>query len=205
MDVAVIGAGTIGLTLARAWRDAGLTVTVAVRDPDADRHAALRAELAVAAVADAVPAARATLLAVPGAGLPELVSASSDVLDGRLLLDATNLLGAASLHQVPLLRGALPTARVYRAFNTVGWETFADPTYVVAGHPVAADLLYCGPDGGDVATVEELVRAVGLNPVRLGGLDAADVLDGVARLWFTLAFGRGLGREIAFTVLTARP
>jgi predicted dinucleotide-binding enzyme len=113
MDIAVIGAGNVGLTLARAWRRAGLQVTVALRDPKAKRHEAVQAEFAVATIKDAVPQASATLLAVPGAALPELLSAGAAVLDGRLLLDATNAMGNAHLNQVTLLQQALPQARVY--------------------------------------------------------------------------------------------
>jgi predicted dinucleotide-binding enzyme len=40
-----------------------------------------------------------------------------------------------------------------------------------------------------------LIRDVGLRPVRAGGLEAADVVDGVTRLWFALAFSGGWGRH----------
>lgn len=49
--------------------------------------------------------------------------------------------------------------------------------------------------------VESLIRDTGARPVRICGLDAADVLDGVARLWFALTFGQGRGREHGLKVL----
>jgi predicted dinucleotide-binding enzyme len=202
MDIAVIGAGNVGLTLARAWRRAGLQVTVAVRDPKAKRHEAVQAEFSVATIEDAVPQASATLLAVPGTALPELLSAGAAVLDGRLLLDATNAMGNAHLNQVTLLQQALPQARVYRAFNTLGWENYAHPGFDLAGTRMAADLFFCGPDGVDLPQVEQLIAAVGLRPVRIGDLDAVDTLDGIARLWFALALGQDRGRHLAFRVLT---
>lgn len=201
MDVAVIGAGNVGLTLARAWQRSGLHVTVAVRDPEAERHEGLRAEFAVGTVAQSVPPADATLLAVPGAGLPDLLSAQASILDGRLLLDATNAMGGDRLHQVGLLTQALPHARVYRAFNTLGWENYASPGFDLGGTLLAADLLFCGPNGADLGQVERLICAVGLHPVRIGDLDAADLLDGLTRLWFALALGQGEGRHLAFRVL----
>lgn len=134
------------------------------------------------------------LLAVPGAALPDLLEQHGAGLDGRLVLDATNLVGAPTLHQVPLLAARLPTARVARAFCTVGWEVLADP--VLDGQ--VADLFWCGPP--DVG-VEELIADTGARPVRVGDLDAAGVLDGVARLWFALTFGQGRGRRHGLRVL----
>jgi predicted dinucleotide-binding enzyme len=202
MDVAVIGAGNVGLTLARAWQRGGLHVTLAVRDPEAERYEGLRAEFAVGTIAQSVPPADATLLAVPGARLPDLLSAQGAVLDGRLLLDATNVVGGDRLHQVDLLTQMLPRARVYRAFNTLGWENYASPGFDLGGTTVAPDLLFCGPDGPDLGQVEALISAVGLHPVRIGDLEAADTLDGLTRLWFALALGQGRGRHLAFRVLT---
>jgi predicted dinucleotide-binding enzyme len=45
---------------------------------------------------------------------------------------------------------------------------------------------------------------MGLDPVRIGGLEAADVLDGATRLWFQLAFAQGMGRRTAYHLLRAQ-
>jgi hypothetical protein len=37
--------------------------------------------------------------------------------------------------------------------------------------------------------------------VAVGGIDDADLLDGVFRLWFALAVGQGRGRHLALKVL----
>lgn len=202
MDIAVVGAGNVGLTLARVWQRDRMHVTVAVRDPEAARHERLRAEFAVGTVAESVREADATLLAIAGAGVPDLLSAQAGALDGCLLLDATNTLGGDQMHQVGLLTKALPAARIYRAFNTLGWENYANPGFDLDDTPVGADMLYCGPKGDDLGQVETLISAAGLRPVRLGDLDAADLLDGITRVWFTLAVGQGHGRHLAFRVLS---
>ena len=88
-----------------------------------------------------------------------------------------------------------PGARVARAFNTLGFEMFADPT--VGGE--VADLFWCGPDD---AGIEQLIADVGLRPVRVGDIDAIDVVDGVGQLWLTLVFGQGHQRRLAFRMLT---
>jgi hypothetical protein len=46
-----------------------------------------------------------------------------------------------------------------------------------------------------------VIAAVGTRPVRVGDIDAADVVDGITRAWFALAFAEGRGRQIAFKLL----
>jgi hypothetical protein len=210
MKITVIGAGTVGTTLARAWQRAGLDVTVALRDPSDERHAKLRTQLAVADVPTATAAADVVVLAVPGPAVADLVQENATTLDGRIVVDAANVMGDSGLHQLQTLAQALPNARLFRAFNSLGWENFADPFFLDEhGNRTAADLFFCGGsedddtgDGAARATVEQLITAVGLTPVWLGGTDQADVLDGVTRLWFTLALARGRGRHLAFKVLS---
>ena len=46
-----------------------------------------------------------------------------------------------------------------------------------------------------------LIADVGLRPVRVGDIDAIDVVDGVGRLWLTLVFRGGHPRRLAFRML----
>jgi hypothetical protein len=200
MRVAVLGFGNIGRTLAVAWQRAGHQVVVGARDPAAtatDVAAALGPAAEVRTVAEAIAGAEAVLLAVPGAAVPQLLSEHGPSLAGVVLLDAANDVGGSTLHQAQVVASLAPDAHAFRAFNTLGWENLADP--VIGG--VRADLVHCGPDGAPRQVAERLIADVGLRPVYVGGADAADVVDGVARLWFALAFGQGRGRRIAFKVL----
>jgi 8-hydroxy-5-deazaflavin:NADPH oxidoreductase len=124
-----------------------------------------------------------------------VVESLGRLLAGRVVIDATNdVPGSSALRaSAALAAGGVPV----RAFNTLGWENFADP--VVGG--VQADLLYAADEGPGKQTVEQLIREVGLEPVWLGGVDAFAVVDSVTQLWFTLVFKRGLGRRLAFKVL----
>jgi len=200
LDLTVIGTGNIGATLARRWADAGHRITIGARDPDAERVRSLVAELGGEATADAlseaVARADAVLVATPGDAVPEIAATLSPALDGAVVLDATNHMGGESLHHMDDWARHAPGASVYRAFNTLGWENFADPDH----EGVVPDLLYCGPEAGrDV--VERLIRDVGLRPMLLGDADQADVLDGATRLWFALVFGQGRARRTAFRLL----
>ena len=202
MRVAVLGAGSIGTTIGGRLADAGHDVVYGVRDPGSQRYAELSERATVVTTAEALQGADAVLFAVPGAAVSDLLDAQGAALDGTIVIDATNSMGnsmgGGAMHSMSLFEERVPGAHVFRAFNTLGWENFADP--VIDGE--RADLFYAGPATDDCAAVERLIADVGLRPVYVGeGVAGADVLDGLTRLWFTLALQQGHGRHIAFRTL----
>lgn len=188
MRVAVIGAGNIGGTIGGKWEAAGHDVVYGLRDPSKKDGAV--------AIVDALKAADTVLLAIPGAGVADFVRDNGKHLDGKVIIDATNNLRGASINSLSEISKVAPRARLYRAFNTYGWDVFANPS--IGGEE--PDLFYAGPEGSGQKTVEQLIADAGCRPIRVGGSDQADVVDGVLRLWFVLAQSRG--RRIAFKLLT---
>lgn len=192
--VAVIGAGAVGRALAGALRDGGLEVVVGVRTPS---------EPGETTVAEAIASCGAVVVAVPGAAVEDLAAAHGAALAGRVVLDASNDLSSGhggAMHHMDAWARHATGAAVFRAFNTMGVENVTDPRL----RGVAADLLYCGPEDAR-ERAEAVIRATGLRPVWVGGPEEADLLDGLTRLWFTLAFARGRGRRLAFRVLEDDP
>lgn len=116
--------------------------------------------------------------------MPQLLAEHGAALDGVVVIDATNDVGADRLHHADTYGESAPGARFVRAFNTLGFEMFADPS--IGGE--VADLFWCGPED---AGVEQLIADVGLRPVR------------VARLWLTLVFHQGHSRRLALRLLAA--
>ncbi|MGH2501662.1 MAG: NADPH-dependent F420 reductase [Ktedonobacterales bacterium] len=214
LHIAVLGAGNIGGTLGRKWVAAGHQVTFGVLDPTAPRAQALRADLGqdatIGSVAEALAGSAVVVLAVPGRVVDDLIRTHAGQLDGKIIVDASNRMDGGPMNSVAALSVAAPTAHVYRAFNSLGWENFADPLF----NGVQADLFYAGPEdssagdsegdpeGGARATVERLIADVGLHPVYVGGSEQVGVVDGVASLWFALALGQRQGRRLAFKTLT---
>lgn len=202
MKIAIIGGKSIGATLGQAWQRAGHDVCFGLRDPSGDQYAELRRDARVGTIDEAVIGSDAVVIAIPGGAVETLLQAASGVLDGKLIVDATNDTSGSKYHHLDAYQVTVPQARVFRAFNTLGWENFADPTF--GGE--SADLFYSGPDDSDREAVEVLIRDVGLRPVYVGvGEAAADALDGLTRLWFTLALRRGHGRRLAFRTLGLSP
>src|SRR4051794_41027865 len=182
--IGVIGSGNIGQAVGEAWRRAGHEVVYASRSPEPPR---------TIPIADAIGGAEVVLLAVPGAAVPQLLAEHGPALDGRVVIDATNDLSGERLHHADAY-GESPGARFARAFNTVGFEVLADPSF----DGETANLFWCGPED---AGVEQLIADVGLRPVRVGDIDAIDVVDGAGRLWLTLVFRQGHPRRLAFRML----
>jgi predicted dinucleotide-binding enzyme len=130
--------------------------------------------------------------------MEETIAANAAALDGKLVIDAANRMGATTPNSRVACQQHAPGARYVRAFNSLGWENFANPTF----DGVQADLFYAGPEA-DRALVEQLIADVGLRPMRLGDSDQAGLVDSVSGLWFALAIGQQHGRHLAFKVLTS--
>jgi predicted dinucleotide-binding enzyme len=186
MKIAVVGAGNIGQTLGGKWVAAGHEVVYGVRSPEA---------AGAATISDAVAGAEVVLLAVPGPAAKDVLATLGDELAGKVVIDATNdMQGAGKLHALDeLADGAHPV----RAFNTLGWENYADPVF----DGVKADLFYAAEEGHAKRVADALIADVGLEPVWLGGVETFDIVDSLTRLWFQLTFQRKLGRRLAFKML----
>jgi predicted dinucleotide-binding enzyme len=194
MEIAVIGTGGIGGTLGRAFAIAGHGVSFGSRTPETDAVVGnTRAQ--VTSIADALQPAQVVVVTVPGKAVDEFVATHRQRLTGKLVLDATNRVGAPVAHSASTY-AALPGVRYARVFNSLGVENLADPDF----GGISADMFFSAPEGADRAIVEELISAVGLRGVYVGD-GQADVVDGVLRLWFALAIGQRHGRHLAFRML----
>lgn len=192
--IAVLGAGRVGRALGAGWAARGHAVVYGVRDPSDPRYAGLGA---VASTAAAAEGADVLVLTLPWSAVADVLGQVET--DGKVVVDATNPLGApdpegrSGAERVAELA---PSARVVKAFNTVGFETMADAAYP-SGTPVT---LVAGDDAGAKETVLGLASGLGFDAVDAGPLEAARDLERLAALWIRLARGL-LGREIAFALL----
>jgi 8-hydroxy-5-deazaflavin:NADPH oxidoreductase len=202
LRIAVIGVGNIGKTLGRKWASAGHMVAFGVRNPTSEENQALSKEsegkLTIGTVAEALASTEVVVMALPGVAIEEIIATYAGQLNGRIIIDAANRMGASSMNSFASFQQHTPQARYFRAFNSLGWENFANPQF----GEVQADLFYCGPEGDAQAVVEQLIADVGLRPIRLGDESQVGVVDSVATLWFALALGQKRGRHLAFKVLS---
>ena len=188
MKIAVIGTGRIGGTLGLRWQAAGHEVVYGSRTGSGTGPGGAPAMLAD----DALTGADVVLLAVPGPAVGEVVAANGAALAGKVVIDAVNRIGEPEVNSRAVVAAAAPGARYVRAFNTLGWENFADP-------PAGAALFFAA-DPGARAAAEELIAAVGLEPVFIGDADASGTVDALLPLWFALVKHSDGNRRVALRI-----
>jgi len=91
------------------------------------------------------------------------------------------------------IAAAAPSARYVRAFNSLGWENFADP--------LPGTNLFFASDPEARAPAEELISAVGLEPAFVGDATATATVDGLLPLWFALVRQNGGNRKVALRIV----
>ena len=206
MKIAIIGAGVVGASLAKAWRGKGHEIRFGARDVASPKVVAAVAGIAGAgadAIAGAVSWGDAAVLATPWGGTEAALKAAGS-FGGKPLLDATNPLtpayGLALGHTTSggeQVQAWAADARVVKIFNTTGFDNMANTSYA-QGRPA---MVYCGNDAAARSTAAGLAGDLGFEPIDLGGLDGARYLEPYAMVWIKLALAQGLGRNIAFTLM----
>jgi predicted dinucleotide-binding enzyme len=90
-----------------------------------------------------------------------------------------------------------PGSRVVKIFNTTGANNMADPDY----GGTAATMLYAGDDADAKSVAASLARDLGFDPVDLGPLASARLLEPLALTWIWLAHRQKLGRDFVLQVV----
>lgn len=189
MRIAVIGKGNIGGSLGSKWRAAGHDVVYGARDGSGEGPGGAP----VRGIGDALKDADVVVLAVPGQVVADVVTEHGAALASKTVIDAVNRIGAPEFDSRAIIADAAPQTRYVRAFNSLGWENFADP--------MPGTNMFFAADPDARATAEELIKAVGLEPAFLGDADATTTVDGLLPLWFALVRQNGGNRRVALRIV----
>jgi 8-hydroxy-5-deazaflavin:NADPH oxidoreductase len=187
MRIAVIGPGRIGGNAARLLARAGHDVTLSFsRDEERLRSFAAEIGARAATPAEAVGDAEVVILSVPWRLVPDALEQTGP-LDGKVVIDTTNQYGAGGLEELPdgvtaaqLNQRRMPGARLVKSFNTLTSAFQASE----AGRPDADQrvvLFLCGDDDGGKEIASGLIRDAGFEPVDVGGLADAAVMEAPRR------------------------
>jgi predicted dinucleotide-binding enzyme len=195
MKIGIIGSGRIGGTLGELWAKAGYPVMFSSLDLAHDRELAARVG-AGASAGTAVEAAAygdVVLISVPYSAIPQISRDIAGSIKGKVILDTSNPIPSRDGDMANAARdkGAglasaeyFPSARVVRAFNSVGFNSLRSEAHR-AGDKVAIPL--AGDDAAALDVAKRLVAAAGFEPVVVGGLAKAKSFDPG-----TPAFGKAL-------------
>jgi len=208
MRIGILGAGNVGGALARVWKGKGHEVMFGVPDARSERTekavAALGGAVRAGTNAEAAAFGETIALTVPWPAARQAIESCGN-LAGKVQIDCTNPL-AADLKGLTVgpntsageqVAGWARGARVVKAFNTIGAGNLGRADF--AG--LAADGFYCGDDAAAKAIAKGLIADAGLNPVDVGPLRNARLLEPLAMLWIDLAVNQGWGINHAFKLL----
>lgn len=215
MKIAIIGPGNVGGSLGKVWAKAGHYIIFGVRNPAQDKEKTPVAEIGAGAACmnmiDAAVKADIIVLVSPWPAVPAAIKELGD-LSTKVVIDCTNPLALDGDGSLSLAVGATSSgaeeveqlargAAVVKAFNTYGWENYANPEYPNSGglKPV---MFYCGDNDDAKAKVHQLVTEVGFEPVDAGGLGMARSLEPLALLWLRMSIRDGKNPNFAWARLT---
>ena len=201
MRLAIIGAGSVGATLGKAWQRRGHDVTYGVRNPDDPKYGSLGAD--VTTNDRAARDAEVVVLCTPWQSTRDAVQACGD-LGGKVLIDCTNPLTPdfTALEVGHTTSGAeqiaewAPGARVCKAMNQIGAPMMDSPQL-----PQPPVMFVCGDDDAAKTTTASLVGELGFETADAGDLTLARLLEPFALVWIHMALRRGFGTQWGLGVL----
>lgn len=192
MSYAIIGFGSIGQALARAFARKGIEVAVASRRPAdalAPAAAAIGTGVIPASLEDALEA-DIIFLAVPFAQHAEVARARMS-WEGKLIVDVTNAFGVpveelGGLPSSAAVARGLPGARLVKGFNHLAAKVLDSDPAVNGGRRV----VFLSSDDAEAAEpVKALAEQLGFAPVWLGDLaEGGALVQARDRSWGPLIF-----------------
>lgn len=210
MDIAVLGTGSVGRTIAGRLAELGHAVVVGTRDPEATlartepdqmgnpSFASWRGEhpgVGLATFAEAAAGADLVVNASSGtATLDVLALAGADNLAGKVLVDIANPLDFSAGFPPTLsvkdtdslgeqVQRTYPDTKVVKTLNTLTASLMVDPRSLGASSTVFVS----GEDAGAKATVVGLLESFGHDDViDLGGIETARGTEMLLPIWLRL-------------------
>lgn len=209
MKIAFIGYGSMARALSKRWADKH---EVFIGGRNAERAAELAREINAAgsgSSADAVSFGEAVVIATPGTAVESAIeSVGAAAFSGKIIIDINNPVSIpedpanmATADYLPQVfdEGSLaeriatlaPGAHVVKAFNTCHASVWEMDPPEFDGRPLAG--LYCGNDDDAKKAVAGLIADLGCDPVDVGELKYARLLEAVASMVIKFLFS---GRDL---------
>ncbi len=203
MKVGIIGSGEVGQHLGTGFAATGHEVMVGSREPASEKLAkwtsAAGPKASTGTFADAAKFGELVVVATLWSGTESALRLAAPAnLAGKVVIDATNPLAFRENGPPGLALGHtdsggeqvqrwLPSSHVVKAFNIVGNEDMFRPEFP-GGPP---DMFFCGNDEGAKKSVAAILQSFGWNPVDIGGLEGARLMESLCLLWVGYMFRTG--------------
>ncbi len=191
--IAILGTGRMGTALGLNLAALSHKIVYGCRDPQrtdiVDLLKKTGGNASAAAVDQACAACDMIIIATPYSSMSDILGAMGNV-GGKTVVDVTNALKmgedglmvmASDSSAGEEMQAAKPTAKVVKAFNTVGFHVIANPK--ITGGPVTS--LLAGNDDSAKKEVGDLANQLGLETVDVGPIRQAQYLEGMSALYLT--------------------
>jgi predicted dinucleotide-binding enzyme len=178
--IGILGAGKMGLALARRWVANDHRVFLGSRNlPRAQElSAALGPNAFGSSYQQAAAAGGVIVLAMPPHALLDVVRSLASFFDDKILLDCSGAVGpvtweerGARISLAEQVASSAPGAQVIKGLTTIPFSTISMERYP----PVKA--LYCGGDARAKSTVHRLIGELELEPIDAGDLTEARLFE----------------------------
>lgn len=194
--IGILGAGKVARALGGLAEASGHEVRLSTRAARAEDNRLPPAELA--------RHAELFVLAVPFSALAEALPPLEPMLDGKVVVDATNPVAEdwspitpdAGLSAAELVARTLPDARVVKAFNTIFADNMRADRLTRGGRRLSA--FVAADDAAAADAVADLAASMGFDPVITGALAHARHLEAIAHLNIALLARNGMNTSAAF-------
>ncbi len=190
MNIAVLGTGTVGRTIAGKLTEIGHDVRLGSRTAGDGK----------VTFADAIAHGDVVFNCTSGGGAVDAVVAGEGHLDGKLVIDVTNPLefsgGVPAMFTdstdsvAERIQRACPAAHVVKSLNTITAALMVDPASLPGDHVI----FVAGDDAGAKDEARTLLGELGWPAERvvdIGDLTAARAAEGYVMLWIRLMQAQG--------------
>jgi 8-hydroxy-5-deazaflavin:NADPH oxidoreductase len=209
MSIGIVGAGSMGRSIAATLATTGDGVTLSDRNPS--KAEAVVTEIGgdgvrAGDVSDAL-ASDVVVLALWYPGTTDFARDHATELDGKIVIDISNPLDDSwirlqtdpSTSSAELLAEQLPGSRIVKAFNTTHAPALAEGQI----DELALDVLLASDDDAAKSQVGDLVKAAEMRPIDAGRLDNARLLERLTAFQIELSQRYGLDYRLTFKLLPA--
>lgn len=185
--ISILGAGKIGLALATLWARKGHSICIGSRHPEKLQSVVktLGSNVRVQSIKAAAAENDILLLAVPYSAVTEVIAEIKDVINHKIIIDATNPFGFSpeghvistlgpKMTEGSYMANLVPNSTVVRAFSHI-----MDELLVSRGtnQPGLFAVAIAGDNQHAKSIVAELVQDTGFLPVDIGTLSESAPLD----------------------------
>jgi predicted dinucleotide-binding enzyme len=203
MKVGILGSAVVGQTLGKAFLAEGHEVMIGTRNTSKEELVKWQKENSsgkVGSFADTAKFGELLVLAVSGDAADNVVNqAGKENFSNKVVIDTTNPIAKAPPENGVLkfftsldrslmedLQQSLPTAKLVKAFNSVGNAFMYKPKFP-GGKPT---MFICGNDDGAKKTVTDILTTFGHETEDMGKMEAARAIEPLCILWCIPGFIR---------------